>query len=151
MKRIHLELSNVQRLYVDSAPLIYYVEENSTYLEMMRVVVKIVDETDLVAYSSVLTLAEVLVLPLRKGDQGLVQAYQEILLTGDDYELVVITPEVAVTAAEIRARFGLGTPDSVHLATALETGCDAILTNDRDFLRIQNQELSVLVLDDLEL
>ncbi len=148
MNRIHLELSNVQRLYVDSAPLIYYVEENSTYLELMRKVVEIVDETDLVAYSSVLTLAEVLVLPLRQGDQGLVQAYQEILLTGDDYELVVITPEVAVTAAEIRARYGLGTPDSVHLATALETGCDAFLTNDADFKRIR--EISILLLDDLE-
>lgn len=148
MNRIHLELSNVQRLYVDSAPLIYYVEENSTYLELMRKVVEIVDETDLVAFSSVLTLAEVLVLPLRQGDQGLVLAYQEILLTGDDYELVVITPEVAVTAAEIRARYGLGTPDSVHLATALETGCDAFLTNDADFKRIR--EISILLLDDLE-
>ena len=148
MKRIHLELSKVRRLYVDSAPLIYYVEENATYLEMMRMVVTIVDETDLVAYSSVLTLAEVLVLPLRQGDQRLVQAYQEVLLTGDDYELVVITPEVAVKAAEIRARYGLGTPDSVHLATALETGCDAFLTNDADFKRIR--DIPILLLDELE-
>ncbi|MCY3833719.1 MAG: hypothetical protein OXG85_11930 [Chloroflexi bacterium] len=101
MKRIHAELTKVKRLYVDSAPLIYYVEENPAYLDKMRTIIRIVDETDLVAYSSVLTLAEVLVMPLRQGDQGLVQAYQEILVAGDDYELVAVSPEIAVTVAEI--------------------------------------------------
>lgn len=149
MKLIHAELSKVRRLYIDSAPLIYYVEENAAYLDKMREIVGIVDQTDLLAFSSVLTLAEVLVLPLRQGDQQLVQAYQEILVAGDDYELVVVTPEIAVTAADIRARYGLGTPDSLHVATAIATHCDAMLTNDSDMKRIK--ELSVLLLDDLEL
>ena len=147
MKLIHAELSKVRRLYIDSAPLIYYVEENAAYLDKMREIVGIVDQTDLLAFSSVLTLAEVLVLPLRQGDQQLVQAYQEILVAGDDYELVVVTPEIAVTAADIRARYGLGTPDSLHVATAIATHCDTMLTNDSDMKRIK--ELSVLLLDDL--
>ncbi|MDE2747944.1 MAG: PIN domain-containing protein [Chloroflexota bacterium] len=148
MKRIETELLVVQRLYVDTAPLIYYVEENSAYVEMMRKIVRTIDETDLVAYSSVLTLAEVLVMPFREGDQRLIRAYQEILIAGDDYELVAVTPEIAVTAAETRARYGLGTPDSLHVATAIATHCDAMLTNDSDMKRIS--ELSILMLDDLE-
>lgn len=149
MKLIQAELLHVQRLYVDSAPLIYYVEENPAYVEKMRAIVSIVDETDLVAYSSVLTLAEVLVMPLRQRDQRLVQAYREILVAGDDYALVALSPEIAVTAAEIRARYGLGTPDSVHVASAVATQCDAMLTNDSDMKRIK--ELEILLLDELEL
>ena len=148
MKLIQTELINVRRLYVDSAPLIYYVEENSTYLDKMRQIVSIIDDTDLVAYSSVLTLAEVLVMPLRKDEQRLVRAYKEILLAGDDYEMVDFTTEIAVVAAEIRARYGLGTPDSIHVATAVTTQCDAMLTNDRDMKRIR--ELTILLLDDLK-
>ncbi len=148
MKLIEAELINVQRLYVDSAPLIYYVEENLAYLEKMRKIVGIIDTTDLLAYSSVLTLTEVLVMPLRLGDRRLVQAYQEILLAGDDYEIVAVTPEIAATAADIRARYGLGTPDSLHVACAVATQCDAMLTNDSDMKRIE--ELSILLLDDLE-
>jgi len=148
LKRIETELLVVQRLYVDTAPLIYYVEENSAYVEMMRKIVRTIDETDLVAYSSVLTLAEVLVMPFREGDQRLIRAYQEILIAGDDYELVAVTPEIAVTAAETRARYGLGTPDSLHVATAIATHFDAMLTNDSDMKRIS--ELSILMLDDLE-
>ena len=72
MKLIQAELTKVQRLYVDSAPLIYYVEENSAYREKMRKIIRIIDKTDLVAYSSVPTLAEVLVMPLRQADQRLV-------------------------------------------------------------------------------
>lgn len=148
MKLIQEELINVGRLYVDSAPLIYYVKENAAYLEKMRTIVRIIDSTDLLAYSSVLTLTEVLVMPLRHGDQRLVQAYREILLTGDDYELIAVTPEIAVTAADIRARYGLGTPDSLHVASAVTTQCDAMLTNDRDMKRIK--EFSILLLDDVE-
>lgn len=148
MNQIHMELLNVQRLYVDSSPLIYFVEENSVYLEKMRQIVRKIDETDLVANSSVLTLAEVLVMPLRQGAQRLVRAYKEILVEGDDYELVVWAPEIAVSAADIRARYGLGTPDSLHVASAVATHCDAMLTNDRDMKRVR--ELPILLLDDLQ-
>lgn len=104
MKTIQTELISVQRLYVDSAPLIYYVEEHPAYLETMREIVSIIDKTSLVAYSSVLTLTEVLVLPLKLRNQRLVQAYRDILIASDDFELVGVTTEIADQAAEIRAR-----------------------------------------------
>ena len=145
---IQTELISVQRLYVDSAPLIYFVEEHPAYLEKMREIVRIIDQTSLVAYSSVLTLTEVMVMPLKQRNPRLVQAYREILLASDDYELVVVSPEIADKAADIRARYGLGTPDSLHVASAVTTGCDAMLTNDRDMKRIK--EFSILMLDELE-
>ncbi len=104
LKTIQTELISVQRLYVDSAPLIYYVEEHPAYLETMREIVSIIDKTSLVAYSSVLTLTEVLVLPLKLRNQRLVQAYRDILIASDDFELVGVTTEIADQAAEIRAR-----------------------------------------------
>ena len=69
-------------------------------------------------------------------------------MAGEDYELVAVTPEIAVTAAEIRARYGLGTPDSLHVASPIPTQCDAMLTNDKDMKR--TKELSILLLDNLE-
>ena len=111
-------------------------------------VVRIIDTTALEAYSSVLTLAEVLVMPLREGDQRLVNAYQDILIASGDYELVTVTAEIATVAADLRARYGLNTPDSIHVATAIVSNCDAMLTNDRDMKRVQ--ELSILILDELE-
>ncbi len=40
-------------------------------------------------------------------------------------------PEIVyLQAAEIRARFGLKTPDALHLACAQHHRCDALWTND---------------------
>ena len=56
---------------------------------------------------------------------------------------------IADAAAELRARYNLRMPDALHVAAALSTSCDALLTNDARLKRVQ--ELPILVLDELEL
>lgn len=98
--------------------------------------------------SSVITLTEVLAQPLKLGNAGLTQKYRDILLNSTDFRLLSITTPIAESAASIRARYSLRTPDALHIATALESGCQAFLTNDKDVKRVA--ELAVLVLDELE-
>ena len=96
-----------------------------------------------------LTLSEVLVVPVRMGAYQVAQRYRAILMNREFCTLVPITAKVAIEAANIRARYGNNTPDALHIASALLSGCDAFLTNDHK-LRVV-QEPNVLVLDDLEL
>ena len=63
--RISEALKGVSRLAIDTAPIIYFVERTVPYLDIMRVIFKLIDGGDVVGYSSVITLTEVLVLPLR--------------------------------------------------------------------------------------
>ena len=147
--KIDVALQAVQRLYVDTAPLIYYVEEHPSYIAKMDRIIDLIETTPLTAFSSVLTLTEVLVHPLRTGNKQLAREYRDILVISSTYALVAITTPIADTAADLRARYNLRTPDALHVASAITTGCDAILTNDIDIKRIQ--ELSVLALDELEL
>ena len=148
-----LKLDNALRsarlLYFDAAPLIYWVESYAAYIAKMDRVIATVETSPLQAVTSVLTLTEVMVQPLRLGNTGLARQYRDVLIGRDDYTLKLVTAEIAITAGEYRARYGLRTPDAIHAATAVASGCDAILTNDRDFRRVQ--DLNVLVLDDLEL
>lgn len=141
-------LRSVSRLYLDTAPLIYWVEAHPDYIFKMDRIVDAIETTPLQALTSVLTLAEVMVQPLRVGNTDLAQEYHDILVIRDDYILVEISTDIAISAAAIRARHSLRTPDALHAAAAIRTGCDAILTNDRDFRRVT--DLNVLVLDDLE-
>lgn len=53
---------------------------------------------------------------------------------------------LALQAAQIRARYNLQLPDAFQIAFALAAGCEAFLTNDVIFKRIK--ELQVLVLND---
>lgn len=48
-----------------------------------------------------------------------------------------LTPGIATEAARLRARFGLRSPDAIHAATALAAGAGHLVTNDRDFLKVE--------------
>ncbi|MBK9715381.1 MAG: PIN domain-containing protein [Kouleothrix sp.] len=67
----------------------------------------------------------------------------------DGHRASPIDAVVADQAAELRASYGLRTPDALQIAAALAAGCTAFLTNDARLQRVT--ELRVLVLDELEL
>lgn len=140
---------NVQRIYIDTAPLIYLVERNPHYIATMLGIVDFIEAARLPGFTSVVALTEILVQPLRLGNTDRAQQYYDIIVGRYDFTLVSFTSEIAISAAAIRARYGLRTPDAMHAATAVKSDCDALLTNDRDFRRVN--DLNVLVLDDLEL
>lgn len=76
---------------------------------------------------SPLVKMECLVGPARRGDPVLEQEYAELFET----LLTLTIPESAyLQAAQLRARFGLKTPDALHLACAQHHRCEALWTND---------------------
>jgi len=96
----------------------------------MDAVVAVVESQPIRAYSSVITLTEVLIQPIKAGNKTLEQNYRDSLVNSGNYQLVPITLAVAESAADLRARYNLRTPDALHVAAALNMGCDAFLTND---------------------
>lgn len=96
--------------------------------------------------TSALTLTEVLVHPLRLGRADLAVQYRAILLGDSALRLVHLDAEVAIRAAELRARYNLRTPDAVQVASALHAGAEAFVTNDLDISRVT--EIRVLQLRD---
>ena len=147
--KIDIALQAAQRLYLDTAPLIYYFEEYSSYISKMDRIFDLIATTPVVTFSAVHILTEVMVKPLQTGNHELAQEYRDILVNSDAHTLVSITAPIAESAADLRARYNLRTPDALHVATAISIGCDALLTNDAQLKRVQ--ELPILVLDELEL
>jgi predicted nucleic acid-binding protein len=115
----------------------------------MREVLRAVDAGTVVAYSSTITLTEVLTQPLRLGNTLLADEYRQRLFHGRNLTLRPINSPVAELAADLRARYRLHTPDALQIAAALDAGCEAFLCNDLGLRRVT--ELRVLVLDELEL
>ena len=72
---------------------------------------------------------ECLVLPLRQGQTGLKQDYDDFFAT-QVAELVSFTEPIFRQAADIRAQYNFRTPDALQLAAALATACDVFFTND---------------------
>jgi predicted nucleic acid-binding protein len=142
-------LAGVSSVYFDSAPLVYYVEENPAYVNQMDAIIEQIERAGMEAFSSVILLPEVLMLPTRLGKTQLVQAYREILFNSRQFQVVAVSLQTAERATELRAAYNLRTPDAIHMATALETGCGAFLTNDLGLKRVT--EIPILVLDELDI
>jgi len=58
---------------------------------------------------------------------------------------VALDAQVFDLATELRARQGLKTPDALHLAAALHTGCDEFWTNDERLVRAASGRIRNLV------
>jgi len=140
-------LAEVERLGLDTAPLIYLIEQHPVFGPPVLEIARRLDEGPLEAAASTLTLTEVLTQPLRLDRRDLVRSYRSLLEGHERLRLVPVDNAVAVAAAELRARHNLRTPDAIQVAAALHAGCDAFLTNDGDIRRVK--ELRVILVSEL--
>ncbi|CAN5802627.1 PIN domain-containing protein [soil metagenome] len=140
---------NVDLIGLDTSPFIYFVEQNQLYVDVMREIFRRITNSEFQAASSVISLTEVLVQPLRQGNQKLADDYRDLLFNGVNFQLFPITSKIAETAAELRDKYNLRTPDALQIATALENGGDAFLCNDNGLKRVT--EIQILILDEIEL
>jgi predicted nucleic acid-binding protein len=115
---------------LDTAPLIYFIEEHPAYCPVVEPFFEQLDKGTVQVVTSVITLTEVLVKPLRDGDTRLAEQYRDILLNIDGLTTVEVSAAVAEKAARLRSQYSLRTPDAIQIATALHTGASALLTND---------------------
>jgi hypothetical protein len=60
-------LGDVRRLFLDTAPAIYFLERHPVYYHRMEAVFRIRREREIVLVTSPITLAECLVHPIRRG------------------------------------------------------------------------------------
>ena len=142
-------LRGVSLLFLDTAPVIYQVEQNPAYSALAGAVFQEIDAGRVGAVTSPVTLAECLVHPYKSAAAARVQAFIALITIGQNTQFVTIDQHIAQKAAELRARYNLLLPDAFQAATALAAGCDALLTNDHGFQRVG--ELKILLLDDLTL
>lgn len=141
-------LQTISRLFLDTAPVIYYVEANEHYLPLVQTVFDHLDAGSLTAVTSPVTLAECLVMPYRLNQTDLRQAFIDLITGGSGAEFTLLGQEQADRAAELRARYNLSLTDAFQVAFALTTNCDAFLTNDIALKRVT--EINVIVLDEIE-
>ncbi|MBI3303443.1 MAG: PIN domain-containing protein [Deltaproteobacteria bacterium] len=128
------------RLYLDTAPVIYSVEQVSLYVTAVDARLS---ASGIVLVASDLTRMECRVKPLREGNTDLLKDYDDFF-TGAVTEIVALAREVMDRATAIRAQYGFKTPDAIHLAAAVVSGCDAVLTNDHQLDRFTGLPIEVV-------
>lgn len=133
-----------ERVYLDTNVFIYAIEGYPEFVDELNEFFDSIDAGNLRAFTSELTLAEVLVRPLMDGNLEIQTAYQQALQSSEGLEVVPVSREVLIEAARWRAVANLRLPDAIHGATAILTGCETFLTNDRRLAALPSIEVVLL-------
>lgn len=136
-----------ERIFVDTAPFIYFLEKNPTYYEKPKNFFRQCYEKGIEIVTSAITVEEYAVFPYRNQKIELIDLFHEFV-KDMEIDVVSIDQEIAEKAAKIRAKYkDFKSMDALQIASAIQTGCDVFLTNDKQ-LR-QEKEIRCIVMDEL--
>ncbi len=98
-------------------------------------------------FSSELVRLESRVLPIRNNDQEILLKYEHFFSA---CEMVAFDKSVFERATLLRSKSRMRTPDALHLAAAIHSGCDELWTDDKEFIALAKDHLTVLDWEQLE-
>lgn len=136
-----------RRIGLDTNVLIYYIEEHPLFLKKVEPLIDIIAEGKATGITSYVTLLELLVKPIKEGRFDLVEQYKTILT--DHLEIIPLDEKVAVKAAELRAKYGIRTPDAIQLASVICNNGEVFITNDIKLRDVE--EIKVMIIHDIDM
>lgn len=119
----------MSRIYWDSMLFIYWLEDHPVHAGTVERIANSMRRRGDTLYTSVFTLGEVLVGPLKLGRSD-VEKKVRVLFEGPLVTLVPMTSDTAYEYASIRADKNVTPADAIHLASASVAEVDLFLTND---------------------
>jgi predicted nucleic acid-binding protein len=142
-----LGLKSGDIIFLDTAPFIYFFERHPDYFPALEMLFDRLYETDAQAITSIITYIELTTLPVRRGKAQLVRKYRDFLTNSENISLFPLDLSIADQAVELRAQHHFKTPDAIQLGTAIACGADYIITNDKEWQRVE--EIQIVMVGDL--
>jgi predicted nucleic acid-binding protein len=125
----------MSRIFLDTNFFIYLIESTGPRAQRTKYLLNAFSSRHDEILTSVMTLGELLVQPMRAGDRMLVRRYRQIL-RGPGIVVLPFLEDAAEAFAFIRRDKAIKPPDAIQLAIAATAGCDLFLTNDERLTRV---------------
>lgn len=140
-------MTGFKRVFVDTAPIIYYLENSALYMEQIKEFFEKCLEGNIQIVTSAITIEEYLVFPYNSGKMELADNFKRFI-EYMNIMVIDIDSNIAEQGAEIRGKYKkFKAMDALQIAAAVVSGCDMFFTNDKQ-LR-QEKELPCMTMDDL--
>lgn len=133
-----------KRVFIDSAPIIYLLDNNEQYVNMVKnKIINVVKNGGRIVISPI-TVMEYLTVPYREKRYDSITLFHSFI---DEVNIEVcdIDMKTAEKSAQIRAAYDMFKGlDSFQLACAEMNGCDSFLTNDRQLKQYKGINIDCL-------
>lgn len=132
-----VNISKYQSVYIDTSIYIYFFEDNSIFGSLAEDIFSQIIDKQIIVYSSEILFTELLVTPIKEKNKPLIQLYENLNSVLPTLNSVSVSHDISVSAANLRATFGLRTPDAIHLATAMDQKAEAFIHSDNIFSKVK--------------
>lgn len=143
--RFTARLKRSSSLLIDTAPLIYHLEDIEPWSELTDIALGLIGDGVVAGVLSTISVTELLVKPFQLSHPDRIAACEEFLLAMPNTTIVAPDFRIARRGAELRARHNLRMPDALICATALDRGA-VLLTNDDALDRAGIDGLEILLM-----
>ncbi|MFY9949977.1 MAG: PIN domain-containing protein [Candidatus Sulfotelmatobacter sp.] len=144
MSEVARFLRRHRSIAVDTSCFIYQIQEHPMYVALTDAVFRWIEEPRHQAFTSTITMTELLVHGYREDDRQKIDSFYGLLSLYPNLHWIPLHLETADAVARIRAKYKLRTPDAIQAATALRLGATGFVTNDPVFGRVEGIETAVL-------
>ena len=142
-----LILKSTDMLFFDTSPFIYFFEKHPDFYPKISALFDQIYDCNAQIVTSIISYIELTTHPARLGKHDLVNKYRDYMTHSENISLFPLDISIADTAVQLRAKYNFKTPDAIQLATAIRCGADYIITNDKEWTKIDS--LKILLLSDL--
>lgn len=135
------------KIFVDTAPLIYFLEKSESYYQKVRDYLFENYTKDSQFVTSVITKMEFSVISLKQNKKIQIEYFNQFL-ESLSFDVNIINDETAGTAAMLRSHYSfLSGMDALQIACCINNKCDVFLTNDRQLTKVK--EINTVLISNL--
>lgn len=132
------------KVAIDTSLFIYLFGENSEYLEKSSKIFRAIEKGKYKGIFSVIGMIGILTGPKKKGQSGIAAEYEYRLRNFPNLSIVGINERIVWLSSDLRAKYGITTPDAIHIATAIDAGAEKFITNDKALKKIKEIKVEIL-------
>ena len=129
---------------LDTMLFIYSMEAKKAYIPLLSSIFYYIEKGLAKGVTSIITLTEILIKPIKDRNIEAVKDYKFLFNNFPNLKMVNIDPKTAEKGAELRAKYGIRTPDALQVASAIENQATIFLSNDYKLKKIREIETLLL-------
>lgn len=129
---------------IDSMLFVYYFEGTPKLVDYSEKVLAKIKEGHQEGVMSLIGIIEIITGPKRLKNFALAQRYKNLIATFPHLTIVNLNDNIVELASDLRGKYGIATPDAIHIATAIDARAAKFVTNDRDLKRVKEIRVGML-------
>lgn len=118
-------------VYIDANIFIYFLDGNEPSLSMVSPFLEKVMMGEIIGYTGDAAIAEVMVYPYKLGNLAVIEKFKAFFAQDDFLTILNHDSKSFDLASSISGTKGMKLVDSLHMATALKSNCDYLITHDK--------------------